>query len=255
MPPRCSPRRAPLPWSPAPWRRQGWQRPRLPGFRQARSLPCAARRPARGLRSPCPRCLPSSSFTMTRRSRMRMVPASTSAGQLSRHLPGEVRNAGQGTRRPGSQPVPVCRLSVVRPSCSRALCGTSDDVDQRAEDRNEQDEDGPPSLCQAVVVLPAEVVDEAPDYEKDHQEDAGKNRASSRTGSTGEMNMRTGSLSVPLRPPSVDSALVVITQPDDLDGTHHPLRGDLKVSAVRVGVELLASRWSGVRPNGPGGKC
>jgi hypothetical protein len=57
-----------------------------------------------------------------------------------------------------------------------SLCWAGDDIDQRAEDRDEQDKDGPPSLCETVVVLPAEVVDEAPDDEKDHQEYAGKNK-------------------------------------------------------------------------------
>ena len=52
------------------------------------------------------------------------------------------------------------------------VCRAGDDVGQRTKNGQEEDQNGPTEFRPAVMIMTAEVVDEAPDDEEDHQEDA-----------------------------------------------------------------------------------
>jgi hypothetical protein len=54
--------------------------------------------------------------------------------------------------------------------------GTGDDVDQGPDDWNKENQNGPTGFRQTVMIVTAEVVDEAPDDEEDHEEDAGEKK-------------------------------------------------------------------------------
>jgi hypothetical protein len=54
----------------------------------------------------------------------------------------------------------------------RGVCWPRNDVDQGTEHGDEQDQHGPSELGTSMVIVPAEIVDKAPDDEEDHQEDA-----------------------------------------------------------------------------------
>src|SRR6266511_298011 len=71
-----------------------------------------------------------------------------------------------GARRPRTPPGPsatVCLRLHVR--------GTRDEVDEHPEDGEEEDEEEPQRLRHAVVVRPAEVVDERPEDHEEHEDE------------------------------------------------------------------------------------